>query len=155
KIVLVETPISGFARISQQAGGAGNLSIRSPRPFANAVVLYTQNGTSEPIIAPKAASSSTGIFKDHNRFRPRNTAAASLLPPPKPAVTGIFFSILICTPSVMLYLLLRALAALNAKFRSSFGTYLLSYEAIMLSGFKGYNSIRSDKSMVVIIISTS
>src|SRR5699024_7710202 len=100
-----------FARITQQAGGAGNLSIRSPRPFANAVVLYTQNGTSEPIVAPKAASSSTGIFKDHNRFRPRNTAAASLLPPPKPAETGMFFSILISKPSVMFIMLLKALVA--------------------------------------------
>lgn len=44
------------------------------------------------------ANSSNVNPKSHNLFKPRNTAAASLLPPARPAATGICFSILISTP---------------------------------------------------------
>src|SRR5690625_207350 len=55
----------------------------------------------------------------------------------------------------MLYLCLINCAALYAKLRSSFGTYLLSRETRISSLSRERNSIRSDKSMVVMTISTS
>src|SRR5699024_1191954 len=93
KIVFVDTPILGFAKITQLDGGLFNSVICSPRPVAKAVQLYTQNGTSVPIRAPISANLWVEIFKFHNRFKPLSTAAALLLPPPKPAETGILFSI--------------------------------------------------------------
>ena len=75
----------------------------SPRPVASAVPPWTQKDTSEPIRAPSVASSSAPIPKFHNRFKPRNVAAASELPPASPAATGILFSSVISTPSRMPY----------------------------------------------------
>src|SRR5690606_38320542 len=90
--------MDGFARTTQHLGGGGSGVKISPRPFAKAVPPYTQKGTSDPISSPKAASSSNDNRKSHNLFNPRKTAAASLLPPPRPAATGICFSIDISTP---------------------------------------------------------
>src|SRR5690554_7145952 len=90
--------MDGLAKITQHLGGAGRGVMISPFPFAKAVPPYTQKDTSEPISAPNSASSSTDNWRFHNLFTPLNTAAASLLPPPRPAATGIFLSILIDTP---------------------------------------------------------
>ena len=86
----VDTPICGFAKITQQEGGVFICSIFSPLPVAIAVPPYTQNDTSDPISAPSSANSSIVSPKFHNLLRPRNVAA-SLLPPANPAATGIVF----------------------------------------------------------------
>src|SRR5690625_3462542 len=106
-MVFVDIPIFGFAKTTQHEGGDGNFSIISPLPFTKAVEFITQNGTSDPICSPNQDNSVIGIFKAHILLSPRKTAAASLLPPPKPAETGISFSISIWTPSVILYFSLK------------------------------------------------
>src|SRR5690625_254626 len=110
-MVFVDTPIFGFAKTTQHDGGLGNRSIISPRPVTNAVWFITLKGTSEPTAKPRRDKSSSGICNDHNMFNPRNTAAALLLPPPRPADTGMSLSILICTPCLMPYVSLKSLAA--------------------------------------------
>ena len=45
------------------------------------------------------ANSSKDSPSSQPAFKPRNTAAASDEPPPRPAATGIFFLILIVTPA--------------------------------------------------------
>src|SRR5690625_6991620 len=122
KTIFVEIPILGFANTTQQDGGRGNLSTISPRPFTNAVSFITQKGTSEPILKPIRANSSGAMFSDQRRFSPRRTAAASLLPPPNPADTGIFLSIFILIPYFMLYLCFIMCSALYDKLCSSFDT---------------------------------
>src|SRR5690625_2260277 len=95
RTIFVELPILALANTTQQDGGSGNLSTISPRPFTNAVSFIAQKGTSDPILNPIRANSSGAMFSDQRRFSPRRTAAASLLPPPNPADTGIFLSIFI------------------------------------------------------------
>ena len=75
----------------QQLAGEGSSCILSPLPVAKAVPPYTQNGTSEPILAPISASSSNERPNSQIIFNPFNVAAASLLPPASPAATGISF----------------------------------------------------------------
>ena len=59
-----------------------------------------KNGTSLPSFAPMRSSAPSPIPLSYSVRNARSTAAASLLPPPKPACMGIRFSSVTVTPSL-------------------------------------------------------
>src|SRR5690606_21690486 len=68
----------------------------SPRPRPLAVPPCRKNGTSDPSPAASVTSSRRDSRPFQTRFRPTSAAAASALPPPSPAATGICFSSRMC-----------------------------------------------------------
>jgi hypothetical protein len=64
-----------------------------------AVPPQRKKATSEPSLAARLANVSSGKRKSHSRSRPRKVAAASLLSPPRPDMSGMRFSTLIVTPA--------------------------------------------------------
>ncbi len=67
----------------------------SPLPLAILDLPAIKNGTSEPMPAPILIRLSVEIFWEVISFNALKTVAALLLPPPRPAATGIFFLIFI------------------------------------------------------------
>ena len=63
----------------------------SPRPVPRAVPPFNKNGTSDPSLAPNVINSSMVRRKSQNLLRPSSIAAASALPPPRPAAAGTRF----------------------------------------------------------------
>lgn len=88
----------GLASTIQQPGILGNAEIFSPRPVASAVPPYTQKAISEPISELISANSSIERPSSQMTFNPLSAAAASELPPARPAETGMCLSIVMRTP---------------------------------------------------------
>ena len=65
-----------------------------------AVPPFNRNGTSEPNLAPSVISSSVVSRKSQNLLSPNNIAAASALPPPRPAAAGTRFSKWMAAPAL-------------------------------------------------------
>ena len=72
--------------------------INSPRPCTMAVPPRRKNGTSDPSLAAIPWRVSFERAVSHSRLRPIRAAAASLLPPPSPADTGMDFCSFILAP---------------------------------------------------------
>ncbi len=64
-----------------------------PSPPPSCAPLERKNGTSAPIVAARAARSDGPSGSGSSSFARRRATAASELPPPRPAATGIAFSI--------------------------------------------------------------
>ena len=101
KTVRVDTLILGFAKITQQGGKSLIGLTFSPLPDTKAVPPTIEYGTSVPIFIPNSINSSTESPNCQIWLSARRVAAASVLPPPKPAATGIFFSISTLMPALM------------------------------------------------------
>src|SRR5437868_13967341 len=95
--------MAGLSNSSQhiddgQCGASG--VTRSPRPSQRARPPLRKNGTSEPKEAARLSRSDEDNGNCHHCCKASRTAAASLLPPPKPAVIGIHLFSSITTPCV-------------------------------------------------------
>ena len=115
----------------------------SPRPFANAEPLSRKYGTSEPSWIARECNRLSLAVCLQNEGRWSNTVAASELPPPSPAPTGMFFWIHILTPSWIPQCSLNKLAALKQMLRSSRGTMV--DELVMAIVGEGSNEIVSNR----------
>ena len=88
----VDRLMEGLQRTNQHSGSFGSFKSRSPLPRTSAVVPRTQKGTSLPRRMAHFSNWLMGSCGSYSCRRPRSTAAASLLPPPRPACMGIRFS---------------------------------------------------------------
>ena len=92
KISLVSSPSQGL-RITRCSGSRLRTGARSvPIPGARWQPPAMQKGTAAPRRAPSACRRSGGYCRSQSAFRPTRAAAASPLPPPRPAATGTCFS---------------------------------------------------------------
>ena len=89
----VLTPTGGLQTTNQPPGSSGARSSRSPIPWTRAEPPHTQKGTSAPTVRPISQSVSSGNSARYIRLSACRAAAASALPPAKPAWEGIRFSI--------------------------------------------------------------
>ena len=76
---------SGLHKIIVQSGRGGRSVRTSPLPSARQVPPRTQKGTSLPTARPISSRVSRGSSGAYRARRHRSTAAASALPPPRPA----------------------------------------------------------------------
>ena len=90
------------------------------------VPLFIKKGTSAPTLAPIFISLSSLNFKLNNLLIRIITAAASLLPPARPAPEGIFFFIKISRPSLIENSFCIRAAAFMQVFLSSVGIFFSS-----------------------------
>ncbi|MCL1887266.1 MAG: hypothetical protein FWF96_00130 [Kiritimatiellaeota bacterium] len=88
----------------------------SPRPVINTAPPRTRAGTSLPSSAAMPKSSAFFMRTPHNFCRPRNTAAASALPPPRPPPSGMRLVIWMRAPRVTPVLFSNNRAARRAMF---------------------------------------
>ena len=84
----------------KNSGAGGSFVSSSPRPSTMAVPPITQNGTSEPTCAPSSHSAGMDSGASYARLSARRTAAASALPPPRPACIGMRLLMKISSPSL-------------------------------------------------------
>ena len=70
-------------------GGSASGEMSSPRPIPSAVPPARKNGTSAPSRAASHARSTRSSFSPHSRVSATSVAAASALPPPRPACDGM------------------------------------------------------------------
>jgi len=119
----VATGKPGLTKTIQPRSGRLTPVNFSPIPVALAAVCgWRKKGMSAPSLAPNSASRLNVHGKPSREFKPLRTAAASLLPPPRPAATGIFLERAISTPvSSRPVSLKKNFAARTARFRSSSG----------------------------------
>ncbi len=109
---------SGFNnKIDSCAGNCIGVT-SSPRPRQVAADSKIKNGTSDPISDPNLANSPRVRFVSKSRLSASNVAAASLLPPPKPAPCGIFFFSSIETAGVNFVAAKKLLAARTTRLSS-------------------------------------
>ena len=116
-----------------QSGISGNFSSIVPVPFASWVPPIIQNGTSEPTSAPifKRLSLLTCVL--NNLSSATSVAAASELPPARPAHIGIFFCISILIPGFSIPVCSKNFfAAMYAKFFSIGQSIKTSLESSIL-----------------------
>ncbi len=86
---VVEIPKGGLAsRVQNGPAGQSCLS-ESPRPVPREVPPLIKNGASAPNRTAMRSNSSGFRFRPNRTLAPAKKAAASLLPPPSPAPTGI------------------------------------------------------------------
>ena len=90
----VEQEKKGMQMTAPVSGSGRRGSMRSPRPSTRAVPPSTQKGTSEPTRAAISRRPSAVKGRPQRELSARSTAAASAEPPPRPAQTGMRFSIL-------------------------------------------------------------
>ena len=126
RVVLLGSATSRFADLDDPGkastnhgnGAVGSGLTLSPRPRAIAVPPSIRNGTSDPSSAASPLSRSNESPRSHRRFRPTRAAAASELPPPSPADTGIRFSMLMLAPEATPDSRRRRSAACQARLAS-------------------------------------
>ncbi|MNI64679.1 hypothetical protein D3C73_1201390 [compost metagenome] len=118
----VETPKGGLTKTSILSLKDLSSDIFSPIPSHKHVPPLIQYGISAPSFTPRSIKSCSLAPTANISFRALSTAAAFVLPPAKPAATGMFLTISICIPLLILYVSINNLAALYARFLSSFGT---------------------------------
>ena len=112
----------GTATTTASAGAAGSKVSRSPRPSPRAVWFNRQKGTSEPTCSASCVSWGSVRPTCHSRFSPVRAAAASALPPPRPAATGMRFSMCIRAPCRTAPAVCSRRAARCTRLLSSAGT---------------------------------
>jgi len=93
----VDTGNPGYKITNQKWGNFARGVKRSPIPRARAGRRRMKKGTSVPSERPSFSNLLIEYPKRNSRFRAIKVAAASLLPPPNPAPTGIFLRIWIET----------------------------------------------------------
>jgi len=89
----VDIGYPGYRIINQRRGKFARGVKRSPIPRARAGRRRMKKGTSAPRERPSFSNFLFEYPKRKRRFRATKVAAASLLPPPNPAPTGIFLRI--------------------------------------------------------------
>ena len=117
----VDTLIGGFAIRIQQRGSGGRAVSFSPIPSANAVPLITQYGTSAPMETPSSIRSFVDKPRSNSLFIPNRVDAASVLPPARPADTGMNLLRSISTPPANPHLSFKSFAALYIRLFSLTG----------------------------------
>jgi len=85
----VDTGNPGYRITNQRRGKFARGVRRSPIPRARAGRRLMKKGTSAPSERPSFSNLLIEYRKRNSRFRATKVAAASLLPPPNPAPTGI------------------------------------------------------------------
>ena len=89
------SPCRGSSRTTtQKSCGKSSSASSLPSPEPSCGPLARKNGTSAPIPAAMACSSAAGSGSASEPFARRSAVAASELPPPRPAASGMCFSIL-------------------------------------------------------------
>ena len=121
KIPAVERPSEGIISTSGMRGAPRICSIRSPIPCTCANLPSMQNGTSAPSFAASFISDFAFRFIPHSRLSAISATAQSALPPPKPARTGIRFTISMRAPLFVPAYSLSAFAALSTRFLPAAG----------------------------------
>ena len=96
--VLAGTSSGGTSSNRCEAGMDRVRRTTSPLPSIITVPPRRKKGTSEPREAAKGIRSSRPRPKDQSSFRALRVAAASLLPPPRPAAIGMDLSKYISAP---------------------------------------------------------
>jgi hypothetical protein len=109
--------------ITYQIRGHLSMGLKiSPTPRAMHGLFCRKKGTSAPRSKATPASSRFERGEPHLLLRAFKTQAASVLPPPKPADTGMFLVRMMESPSVNPVREKKALAALWTRFSLSAGT---------------------------------
>ena len=136
---------------NQHFGQESRGSRISPIPRARHGFPSKKKGTSAP--SPVARSCISGEDKglDHISLRARRVAAASLLPPPMPAATGICLNSFMETPSRSPVREKKDRAALNTRLLSSAGTGIPSQASFIPPPRAIVSSRRSKRSIGAIM----
>ena len=108
--------------LSLARAAADSCSIFSPRPRIREGVGFKNSAQSEPSVAASADHCSVVSSPPEILSKARSAATALLLPPPKPAPSGIRFVSLKCTPPCQPVAAPKACAALKMRLDSSSGT---------------------------------
>jgi hypothetical protein len=85
----VETPGRGTATTNHVGTLPREECTMSPMPETRAARRFKKKGTSAPRLEASVASRPGGSLREHRAESARNTAAASLLPPPSPLPGGM------------------------------------------------------------------
>src|SRR5512140_2710798 len=143
----VATLKSGVINNRSDRGSGGKGIIRSPWPHAKAITApLHRNGTSAPSDAPIFISTDSPNGCGDRESRIRRTPAASALPPPSPAPTGILLVSEMRNPFGQAATLAYAAAARYARFDSG-GPVTAPSTSIDRSPSVISTSISSDRSM--------
>ena len=92
-------PAGGLQITKKQFGSSVTGSSISPMPVQRQVPPWRQKGTSAPTRVASSRRVSMGRFAPYMLFKARSTAAASVLPPPMPALLGMRLWMTMLRPS--------------------------------------------------------
>ena len=128
----------------------------SPRPVAIQAPSNTKPGQSEPNRDEISLSSAKGKGDNLNKLRALRVATASELPPPRPAIEGILFFMVIRTPVSSPVACRHSSTARQAKFLSP-SKSLFSSQTQEISPFASVRSkvTRSQRSIYAIKVISS